>query len=130
MPMPKLMAHINKRVFNPMELRRGKRPVLRHVGRNSGRTYRTPLDAHAIDGGYLFILVYGSDSDWAQNILRSGEATLEVGGREIELIAPKVIDGETAFELLPPEVKKPANIMNIDEYLQMDLANDRQPASN
>ncbi len=77
MPMPRWVARINKRVFNPMELRRGVRPVLTHVGRSSGKTYRTPLDAHLIEGGYIFIVMYGSDSDWVQNVLAAGAATLE-----------------------------------------------------
>ncbi|GAB1511362.1 PNPOx family protein [Actinophytocola sp. KF-1] len=46
----------------------GKRPVLTHVGRRSGRTYRTPLDAHPVEGGYVFVLVYGPGSDWARNV--------------------------------------------------------------
>jgi hypothetical protein len=61
MPMPRWWGQINKRVFNPRELKRSVRPVLAHVGRTSGKTYRTPLDAHPVDGGYLFILVYGSE---------------------------------------------------------------------
>ena len=43
MPFPRWLAHVNKRVFNPIEERRGARPVLIHTGRSSGRTYRTPL---------------------------------------------------------------------------------------
>jgi len=62
MPMPRWWTHLNKRVFNPMELRRSRRPVLTHVGRSSGTTYRTPLDAQPVDGGYGFILVHGSRS--------------------------------------------------------------------
>lgn len=50
-------------------MRRGARPVLTHVGRTSGKTYRTPLDAHRVEGGYVFILVYGPRSDWVRNVL-------------------------------------------------------------
>jgi hypothetical protein len=59
MPMPRWWGRINKRVLNPREVERGVRPVLTHVGRSSGRTYRTPLDAHPVAGGCVFILVYG-----------------------------------------------------------------------
>ncbi len=74
MPMPMWVAEINKRVFNPMERRRGVRPVLSHVGRVTGRIHHTPLDAHPVDGGYVFILVYGSRSDWvrAERAARGG----------------------------------------------------------
>jgi len=33
MPLPRWLAQINKRVFNPMEVRRGARQVLIHTGR-------------------------------------------------------------------------------------------------
>ncbi|MCD2106479.1 hypothetical protein O4214_16775 [Rhodococcus erythropolis] len=56
MPMPRWWGHVNKRVFNPRAISSGKRPVLTHVGRTSGTTYRTPLDAYPVDGGYVFIL--------------------------------------------------------------------------
>jgi deazaflavin-dependent oxidoreductase (nitroreductase family) len=92
-PMPRWWTRINKRVFNPMELRRGVRPVLTHVGRSSGTTYRTPLDAHPVEGGYVFVLVYGSRSDWVRNTLAAGHARLTVDGQDVELTAPRVIAG-------------------------------------
>ncbi|MGF1595335.1 MAG: nitroreductase/quinone reductase family protein [Acidimicrobiales bacterium] len=64
----------------------GNRPVIRHVGRSSGRPYRTPLEALPVDGGFIFTLVYGSRSDWVQNVLAAGEATLEVEGKVVDLI--------------------------------------------
>jgi hypothetical protein len=60
MALPRWLAQINKRVFNPIEIRRGKRPVLIHVGRTSGKTRHTPLDAHRLPDGYLFIPMYGA----------------------------------------------------------------------
>jgi hypothetical protein len=57
MPMPRWWGHLNKRVFNPRAIASGKWPVLTHVGRTSGQTYHTPLDAHPVDNGYLFVLV-------------------------------------------------------------------------
>ncbi len=69
-------------------LKRGVRPVLTHVGRTSGKTYHTPLDAHPVENGYIFILMYGSDSDWVKNVLAAGTAHLRVGGDEFELDPP------------------------------------------
>jgi len=120
-PMPRWWTHINKRVFNPAELRRGSRPVLTHVGRTSGTTYRTPLDAHPVDGGYVFILVYGSRSDWVRNILAAGRARLTVDGQDIELTAPRVISGTEAWQAIGDDVKRPPGFLHIDEYLRMDL---------
>ena len=63
MSLPRWLTRINKHLFNPLEIKRGARPVLIHIGRLSGRTYRTPMDAHRLPGGYLFIPMYGSDTD-------------------------------------------------------------------
>jgi deazaflavin-dependent oxidoreductase (nitroreductase family) len=122
MPMPRWWTHINKRVFNPMELRRGSRPVLTHVGRSSGTTYRTPLDAHPVEGGYVFVLVYGSRSDWVRNALAAGRARLTAEGRDIELTAPRLISGDEAWQAIADDVKRPPGVLRITEYLRMDLA--------
>ena len=122
MPMPRWWTKINKRVFNPAELRRGKRPVLTHVGRSSGETHRTPLDAHPVDGGYVFILVYGSGSDWVRNVLVDGRARLTVDGQDIELVTPRLISDGEAWEAVGEGVKRPPDFLRIDEYLRMDLA--------
>ena len=122
MPMPLWWGHINKRVFNPLELSRGERPVITHVGRTSGRTYRTPLDAHPVEGGYLFILVYGSRSDWVQNVLATGHARLTVDGEDVELTAPRIVGADEAWAVLPDTVKRPPGFLRISEYLRMDRA--------
>jgi deazaflavin-dependent oxidoreductase (nitroreductase family) len=79
------IARFNKRITNPLVLKRGVWPVLTHVGRSSGKTYRTPLEAHPVAGGYIFVVMYGSDSDWVQNVMAAGTATLEIDGDEVGL---------------------------------------------
>jgi deazaflavin-dependent oxidoreductase (nitroreductase family) len=96
--------------------------VLTHVGRSSGTTYRTPLDAHLVDGGYVFILVYGSRSDWVRNTLAAGHARLTVDGQEIELTAPRLISGPEAWQAIGEGVKRPPGVLRINEYLRMDRA--------
>ncbi|MEV4177856.1 nitroreductase family deazaflavin-dependent oxidoreductase [Nonomuraea sp. NPDC049709] len=112
---------MNKRVFNPRALAGGKWPILIHVGRNSGATYRTPLDAYPVDGGYLFVLVYGSRSDWVQNILAASSARLRVDGKEVELAAPRLVGEDEAFRALSDDVKRPPKLLRISEFLRMDL---------
>jgi deazaflavin-dependent oxidoreductase (nitroreductase family) len=121
MPMPRWWGQINKRVFNPLELRRGVRPVLTHPGRTSGKRYRTPLDAHPVDGGYLFILVYGPESDWVRNVLAAGGAHLKVDGEEVALANPRLVDDVEAWQALPGELKRPPRWLRISDYLRMDL---------
>jgi deazaflavin-dependent oxidoreductase (nitroreductase family) len=65
--------------------------VLTHVGRSSGRTYRTPLDAHRLPDGYLFIPLYGPRTDWVRNVLTAQAAQLSVDGRTIDLRSPRLV---------------------------------------
>lgn len=125
MPMPLWWGQINKRLFNPRALENGKWKVMNHVGRSSGRHFRTPLDGYEVDGTYLFILVYGSGSDWVQNILASGEATLEAGEEILELTSPRILAAETAWGILGE--KPNTGFVKVEEFLQMDIAS-RGPA--
>ena len=122
MPVPMWVAEVNKRVFNPMEKRKGKRPVITHVGRSSGKTYQTPLDAHEVDGGFIFILMYGSKSDWVQNVLAAGTASVTKDGKIFELESPRLISEDEAWQQLPATVQAPPGVLNVSEYLRMDLA--------
>ncbi len=125
MPMPRWLAQINKRVFNRIEIRRGVRPVLIHVGRSSGKTYRTPLDAHPFDDGYLFIPMYGPRTDWVKNVLAAGTARVRIDGDEIELAAPRLVEKDAVWHLLPATIKTPPTIKGESELLRMDV---RRPA--
>ena len=120
MPVPLWVGKLNKRVFNPREISKGIRPVLIHEGRQSGKTFKTPLDAHPVDGGFIFIAVYGPRSDWVRNILAKGSARLEIDGALIDLVNPRLIDGHTARAEIGAGTKAP--VLRIDDYLRMDVA--------
>jgi len=85
-------------------------------------TYHTPLDAHRVDNGFIFILMYGSGSDWVQNVLASPTASLNVGGEEFALVSPRVVTKDAAWQRLPSTTKAPADFLNVTEYLEMDIA--------
>ena len=122
MPVPRWVARLNRKVFNPMELKKGKRPVLSHVGRTSGNTYQTPLDAHPFDGGFVFVANYGPNSDWVRNILASGSATLTKDGSEYALDNPQLIPHDEAVALIGHDVKLPPSFLKVTDYLRMDIA--------
>src|SRR5665647_1672281 len=120
MPLPRWLAQINKRVFNPMEVRRGARPVLIHTGRSSGKTYRTPLDAHPLPDGYLFIPMYGPRTDWVKNVLLAQAARLSIDGHEIELQSPRLVRKKDIWPMLPTTTQTPPGISSESELLRMD----------
>jgi deazaflavin-dependent oxidoreductase (nitroreductase family) len=122
MPLPRWLAKINKRVFNPMEVRRGARPVLIHTGRSSGKTYRTPLDAHRLPDGYLFIPLYGPRTDWVRNVLAAQAARLSIDGREIELQFPRLVKKKDIWPMVPATKKSYPGISDESELLRMTSA--------
>lgn len=128
MPMPRWLAKVNRRVFNPIEVRRGVRPVLIHVGRTSGTVYRTPLDAHPVEDGYVFIPNYGPRSDWVRNILAAGSARLRLDGRELALTSPRMVRKADVWADLPTGTKTPPGIKDDSQLLRMDLL-DADPAT-
>lgn len=122
MPVPRFMAKVNRRLFNPIELRRGKRPVLVHEGRSTGRRFETPLDAHRVDGGYVFFAMYGPETDWVRNILHAGTARLRIGDDVTELVAPRLCPGDEVEPLLPDGVSLPPGFLKVNHFLRMDVA--------
>ena len=121
MPMPRWLAHVNKRVFNPLSMRRSTQPVLIHKGRVSGKTYRTPMDAHPIPDGYVFIPMYGPRTDWLKNVLATGTAHLTIGDKEFDLVSPRLVQKQDIWSMLPPATKVPPTISDESRLLRMDI---------
>ena len=120
MPYPRWLARINKRVFNPGEIRRGKRPVVVHVGRSSGTVYQTPLDAHPTRRGYVLVVRYGPGSDWVRNLLEAGTAILRVDGREHRLESPRLVSQQEAVDELIAGSDPDSDFFKAEHYLLTD----------
>ncbi len=106
MAYPRWLARLNRRLTNPREVRRGRYPVVSHIGRSSGKTYQTPLDAFPTRDGYVMVARYGPDSDWIQNILATGTAELRVDGDDHLLGSPRLVSKIEALEALAVDTPK------------------------
>jgi deazaflavin-dependent oxidoreductase (nitroreductase family) len=95
----------NRRHLNPLMLgvagRRGDYyHALRHVGRQSGHVYVTPLEAFPLPGGFVIPMTYGARTDWARNTLAAGGATLLLEGEALAVTRPRVVRlGEVSHAL-------------------------------
>lgn len=107
--MPHWVTRTNKRLLNPVMLRVatgvGPMAVVRHLGRRSGREYRTPVFAFAYrDGEHVrvaFALTYGPDVDWVRNIDAAGSFVLERRGVDYAVDDVRRLSGESGLALLP-----------------------------
>ncbi|MFY9921161.1 MAG: nitroreductase family deazaflavin-dependent oxidoreductase [Mycobacterium sp.] len=95
MQLPQWLARFNRHVTNPVQrLWAGWLPgfgILEHVGRKSGKPYRTPLNVFPTDDGVAVLLSYGPDRDWLKNITAAGQARIKRMGRTIEVADPRVM---------------------------------------
>ena len=80
--------------------------VIHHVGRRSGRAYRTPVVALAsresVDSASVAgsPLPWGADVDWCRNILAAGSYELTRRGRRYRVDEVRLVDADEAARLL------------------------------
>ncbi len=124
MPVPRGVARFNRRVTNRLALRvAGYLPgfaIVSHVGRRSGRAYRTPVNAFRTDRGYIIALTYGSESDWVKNVLAAGSCELQTRGRRVRLSDPR-IDTDDSKGWAPLPVKLVLDLIHAPQYLRLSL---------
>ena len=93
MQLPQWLARFNRYVTNPVQrLWAGFIPtmgILEHVGRRSGKRYRTPLTVFTTDDGIAILLTYGPNRDWLKNITAAGGGRLKRYGRTFAVRNPR-----------------------------------------
>jgi deazaflavin-dependent oxidoreductase (nitroreductase family) len=120
MPLPKRLARFNIRVTNPVlgpfaRLLPGFGVVL-HVGRRSGRAYRTPVNLFRRGDRYVIALTYGADSQWVRNVLAAGAVDVETRGRRIHLVAPEVVH-DPRRSLVPSPARQMIGLANVTDFM-------------
>ncbi|MDT5194878.1 MAG: hypothetical protein QOH20_1632 [Mycobacterium sp.] len=95
MQLPQWLARFNRHVTNPIQrLWAGWAPtfgILEHVGRKSGKQFRTPLTVFSTEDGVAILLTYGHNRDWLKNITAAGGGRIQRYGRTIDLVDPRVV---------------------------------------
>jgi deazaflavin-dependent oxidoreductase (nitroreductase family) len=97
--------------------------IVVHRGRRSGHVYRTPVIAFRLDDGYGISLPYGADRDWVRNVRAAGSCTLERGGRQVQLSAPRVLAGDEGMALLPAPARAGLRLLRVTRVLQLSASN-------
>jgi deazaflavin-dependent oxidoreductase (nitroreductase family) len=104
MQLPQRLARFNRHVTNPIQrMWAGWLPpfgILEHVGRRSGKQYRTPLSVFSaeIDGkpGVVIMLTYGPDRDWLKNLNAAGGGRMRRYTRTFGVTDPRTVTREEA----------------------------------
>src|ERR1700722_7362648 len=107
MQLPQRLARFNRHVTNPIQrMWAGWAPsfgILEHIGRRSGKPYRTPLTVFnaEVDGkpGVAILLTYGPDRDWLKNVNAAGGARMRRHGKTFSVSNPRTV---TKAQAPPP----------------------------
>jgi len=92
--------------------------ILTHVGRKSGKVYRTPVNVFRAPNGFIFALTYSSQSEWVKNVLAAGGCELKTRGKKYQLSAPNVVRDPTRRRF-PIPVRVVLRIVGADEYMEL-----------
>lgn len=119
-----LQRRINKKVLNPRQLQTAGTPgayaaIIQHVGRSSGRQYRTPVGAEPMPDGFVVALVYGTGSDWLRNVLASGTAVVVHEGQEYPVDRPQVVPLDDVADAFGPEALRPMRVVGVTQALRL-----------
>jgi deazaflavin-dependent oxidoreductase (nitroreductase family) len=125
MPAPRWIARFNKHVTNratrPLAGRLPGFGVVVHIGRTTGRDYRTPVNVFSTTDGYAIALTYGSDSQWVRNVMASGGCTLETRGQPVRLTAPRLVHDEQR-RFVPAPVRLILGLLHVADFLILTAA--------
>lgn len=118
------IRRFNKRALNPLMLRLAGRShwyagYLEHVGRRSGRTYRTPVVALPVRDGFAVPLPYGTQVDWLRNLLAAGTGATMVKGLRYAVSEPRVLHTSAVLEELPPLWRRFTRLYGFEHFLRV-----------
>ena len=129
MPLPLRLARLNRRLTNPVLW-----PIVArlpglgfgrivHVGRRSGRRYRTPMLAFRRGQRVVFALTYGRRTEWLQNVLAAGSCDFETRHGTLHLVEPRPFR-DPDRRPVPAVVRPVLGWIHAADFLEMRVAAD------
>jgi deazaflavin-dependent oxidoreductase (nitroreductase family) len=95
--------------------------IITHVGRKSGKVYRTPVNVFREPDGFIIALTYGTQSEWVKNVLAAGGCQLETRGRRYQLTAPTIVHDPTRRRF-PLPVRVILGLVGANDFMQLSVA--------
>jgi deazaflavin-dependent oxidoreductase (nitroreductase family) len=116
------LRHFNKRITNPITMIfAGRRVygVVHHVGRRSGKSYKAPVLAAPVEGGFVIPLPYGDHVDWYRNIVAAGGGRLLWRGQLYTITAPHIVNASEALPAYASWVQKLLCRNEVEQFLKV-----------
>lgn len=95
MRLPQWLAEFNRYFTNPIQrIWAGWLPamgIIEHVGRKSGKEYRTPVNVFTTGDGLAVLLTYGPNRDWVKNLTAANGGRIKHYGKSAGYTNPRVV---------------------------------------
>ena len=131
MHLPRFMRSVNRVFTNPLMGTFAwlvpPLAIVRHVGRKSGKPYRTPVVAFRSSAGFVVPMTYGRDVDWARNITSAGGCEIVQMGERWRLHNPRIVGFKAAETHLPAMARSWLRIADFPGYVLVDLDTGASP---
>jgi deazaflavin-dependent oxidoreductase (nitroreductase family) len=108
----KLLIHIAGKKF-------GHFAILSHIGRKSGKLYKTPIIAEPIEGGFVIALTYGKKVDWLANVMAKSYCDLFWKKKNYRLINPMIIDRDEGLKSFPSLINRALRMADIEYFVKL-----------
>lgn len=118
-----IVRQFNKHILNPLVVRIARHlpfyGVVEHVGRRTGKHYRTPVLVGRVADGFYVPLPYGDHVDWHRNIQAMDCFTLLWRGRSYPLCYSGLVASEEAIPRLPRLAQRSLRRMHVELYIRL-----------
>ena len=132
-PFPRAFARFNRKVANPVvRLVAGWLPplaIIRHRGRTTGREFATPVLAFTTPEGLVVGVLYGTTSDWVNNLLVAGHAQVKRRGKVRECRQPRLVSANEGLRLVPAIVRGPYRALGVRNFVQLTITPPDDPSA-
>ena len=126
MPLPRWLTRVNRRFANRIMILLAPHlapfAVLHHVGRRTGREYRTPVVAFRTPRGVAVPLFYGLEVEWLRNVLMAGSVDVVRRGWRYRLTDVEIRSGDAGLGLVPRWVRPAVRLAGVTHTLEGRIA--------
>ena len=98
--------------------------IVTHVGRKSGKVYRTPINAFRVPNGFAIALTYGPQAEWVKNVLAAEGCELETRGVRYRLASPNIVHDPTRKQF-PFPVRVILKLVGANDFIQLSIAEEK-----
>jgi hypothetical protein len=95
--------------------------VIRHSGRTSGRAYETPMEPIKVADRFVIALPYGSQTNWVQNVLASGSATIVHDGQTYAVDQPEIVPVSAVETCFSASSLRSMRVFGVDDCLRVRI---------